>query len=60
MLKPTESQMEEYNRLPVTTDMEEHCANLERFGATYFTDATQCEEARIVTASISRASQGSS
>jgi hypothetical protein len=46
VFKPTDEEWEEYNRLPVTTEMEEHCANLEMFGAIFYEDINECAEAR--------------
>jgi hypothetical protein len=47
VFKPSKEQWMEYNRLSgTTTDMEEHCSNLQRFGATFYADINQCAEAR--------------
>jgi len=43
---PTEESWAEYNKLPVTEDVDVHCRNLERFGATFYPDPEQCEEVR--------------
>jgi hypothetical protein len=55
MIKLTHAQMEEFSLLLVTTDMQENYANLQRFGVAYFADASQCEEAQLRMASVSRA-----
>lgn len=52
VLKPTPEQFEEYNRVPPTTDMEVHCAALERIGATFYTDSSECEQVRAMDASL--------
>ncbi|KAL4874445.1 hypothetical protein BJY04DRAFT_203898 [Aspergillus karnatakaensis] len=52
VLKPTEAQLEEYNRLPVTTDTEEHCRNLESLGATYYSSPGENEEVKAVLESV--------
>lgn len=52
VLNPTQAQLEQVNRLPITTDMEEYCRSLERIGATFYRDPQQCEEVRATTTSM--------
>lgn len=52
VLKPTREQFEEFNRVPPTTDMEVHCAALERIGATFYSHPSECEQVRAMQASV--------
>jgi hypothetical protein len=48
VLKPTQEQFDMFNRNTATTDMDEHCAMLQRTGATFYRDPNQSEDARAV------------
>lgn len=50
ILNPTEAQLEQVNRLPIMTDMEEYCRALEQIGATFYSDPKQCKEVQAITA----------
>jgi len=42
------------DNLPVTTDMEEHCAILESLGAIFYQNPNECEEVRQMMESLPR------
>ncbi|KAK0646939.1 hypothetical protein B0T16DRAFT_458816 [Cercophora newfieldiana] len=51
VLKPTLAELKRTD-LPVTNDMEEHCAMLKSLGGTFYQDPNDCEEVREMKASI--------
>jgi len=42
----SEEEWKEYNQLPITGDMEIHCSNLKKFGANFYNDPNDSEDAR--------------
>ncbi|OJJ02038.1 hypothetical protein ASPVEDRAFT_41553 [Aspergillus versicolor CBS 583.65] len=49
-LNPTQAQLDQVNRLPIMSDMEEYCRALEQIGATFYSDPTQCKEVQAIMA----------